>query len=192
MLVRTATSPCPRLLPGYPPLRFFARMASSSSPPSQPQPPSSKSGLAASSCEPCKGDSPSIPPSEYASYLSQLSPEWRIEPFQGNPAPALQRDFKFKNFKQALRFGNAIGEIAETPGIKHHPAIVIEWGRVTCAWWTHAIGGVSVGWGERGRSVAGRAAYMLVLLPRAQLHQNDFICAAKTDEAATAEPGLVN
>lgn len=99
--------------------------------------------LATSSCEPCKGDSPSIPVSDYPSYLSQLSPGWRIESFQNNSSPALQRDFKFKNFKQAIQFGNTIGDIAETPGIKHHPAIVIEWGKVTCAWWTHAIGGVS-------------------------------------------------
>lgn len=100
--------------------------------------------LATSSCEPCKGDSPSIPSSEYSNYLSQLSPSWRIESFSNNTAPALQRDFRFKNFKQAMQFGNTIGDIAEMPGIKHHPAIVIEWGKVTCAWWTHAINGVRV------------------------------------------------
>ena len=89
--------------------------------------------IASSSCEPCRGDSPSIKPEEHPSLLSQISPEWRIEPFQNNTAPALQRDFKFKNFKYAMQFGNTIGEIAETKGIKHHPAIVVEWGKVTCA-----------------------------------------------------------
>lgn len=111
---------------------FGARMSSSAS-----------MDIATATCEPCKGDSPSILPKDYSELLSQISPEWRIEPFEKYEAPALQRDFKFKNFKYALQFGNAIGEIAETKGIKHHPAIVIEWGRVTCAWWTHAIGGVS-------------------------------------------------
>ena len=36
----------------------------------------------------------------------------------------------------------------------HHPAILLEWGRVEVTWWTHKIGG---------------------------LHKNDFIAAAKTD-----------
>jgi 4a-hydroxytetrahydrobiopterin dehydratase len=101
-------------------------------------------------CVPCKGNSPAIPPSEYPSYLAQLSPEWRIEPFHGNTCPALQREFRFKNFKNAERLARTIGEIAEEPGVKHHPAIVIEWGKLTCAWWTHAISGVSFYFLSRG------------------------------------------
>ncbi|TRX57242.1 4a-hydroxytetrahydrobiopterin dehydratase [Thalassomonas sp. M1454] len=64
----------------------------------------------------------------------------------------LEREFKFKNFKLALEFTNKVAELAEAEF--HHPAITTEWGKVTVTWWTHAIGG---------------------------LHQNDFICAAKTD-----------
>ncbi|MDG1733089.1 MAG: 4a-hydroxytetrahydrobiopterin dehydratase [Thalassotalea sp.] len=64
----------------------------------------------------------------------------------------LERVFKFKNFKLALEFTNKVAELAEAEF--HHPAITTEWGKVTVTWWTHAIGG---------------------------LHQNDFICAAKTD-----------
>jgi 4a-hydroxytetrahydrobiopterin dehydratase len=66
----------------------------------------------------------------------------------------LERVFKFKNFVDALAFTNKVGAIAEEEG--HHPAILTEWGRVGVAWWTHAIGG---------------------------LHRNDFIMAAKTDQA---------
>jgi 4a-hydroxytetrahydrobiopterin dehydratase len=123
------------------PLIRKAVMSSSSSTSAGNQ--ASTSDLSQSNCEPCKGNSPSIPQNEYPTYLSQISPQWRIEPFHGNTCPALQRDFKFKNFKNAEKFARAIGEIAEEPGIKHHPAIVLEWGKVTCAWWTHAINGVS-------------------------------------------------
>jgi 4a-hydroxytetrahydrobiopterin dehydratase len=68
--------------------------------------------------------------------------------------PRLRRSFKLKNFAQALAFTNRIGELAEAED--HHPAILTEWGRVTVTWWTHAIKG---------------------------LHQNDYIMAAKTDQA---------
>ena len=68
-------------------------------------------------------------------------------------ADSLTRQFKFKNFVQALAFANRVGDLAEQQD--HHPAILVEWGRVTVSWWTHVIGG---------------------------LHQNDFISAAKTDQ----------
>ena len=73
--------------------------------------------------------------------------------------PRLEKVFKFPNFADALAFTNRIGAIAEAEG--HHPALLTEWGRVTVNWWTHKIRG---------------------------LHRNDFIMAAKTDQAA-AESG---
>jgi 4a-hydroxytetrahydrobiopterin dehydratase len=66
----------------------------------------------------------------------------------------LERTFKFKDFAQALAFTNRVGELAEQQD--HHPVIVTEWGKVKVTWWTHKIRG---------------------------LHQNDFIMAAKTQEA---------
>lgn len=66
----------------------------------------------------------------------------------------LERVFKFRNFKEALDFTNHVGELAEEEG--HHPALLTEWGKVTVTWWTHKIKG---------------------------LHRNDFIMAAKTEEA---------
>ena len=68
--------------------------------------------------------------------------------------PKLDRLFKFTNFANALQFTSAVGEIAEGEG--HHPRIVTEWGRVRVTWWTHKI---------------------------RNLHRNDFIMAAKTDQA---------
>ena len=67
--------------------------------------------------------------------------------------PKLDRQFKFNNFVNALAFTNALGELAETEG--HHPRLTTEWGRVTVTWWTHKI---------------------------RNLHRNDFIMAAKTDQ----------
>ena len=57
-------------------------------------------------------------------------------------------------------FANAIGGAAEEQG--HHPALLVEWGKVTVSWWTHAIGG---------------------------LHRNDFIMAARTDALYEQAPG---
>ena len=75
----------------------------------------------------------------------------------------LEKVFKFDNFVHALAFTNKIGELAEEEG--HHPALLTEWGKMTVSWWTHKIGG---------------------------LHRNDFIMAAKTDQAfASAEGGKV-
>jgi len=68
--------------------------------------------------------------------------------------PHLTRSFAFQDFVSALAFTNAVGELAEKDG--HHPVLLTEWRKVTVTWWTHAIGG---------------------------LHKNDFIMAAKTDEA---------
>ncbi len=72
----------------------------------------------------------------------------------------LEHVYKFKDFAAALAFTNKVGEIAEAEG--HHPAILTEWGSVGVAWWTHTIGG---------------------------LQRNDFMMAAKTDEAYKAFEG---
>ena len=69
-------------------------------------------------------------------------------------APRLRRTFRFPDFASALAFTNAVGELAESEG--HHPRIVTQWGRVTVTTWTHAI---------------------------QNLHRNDFILAAKIDQA---------
>ena len=71
--------------------------------------------------------------------------------------PRLKRSYKFKNFAEALAFTNKIGEIAEEQG--HHPVIELTWGKVTVEWWAHNFNG---------------------------LHENDFIMAAKTDQAYEA------
>lgn len=49
---------------------------------------------------------------------------------------ALQREFRFADFAEALAFVNRVGELAEAEN--HHPDVEIRWNRVTLRWWTHA------------------------------------------------------
>jgi 4a-hydroxytetrahydrobiopterin dehydratase len=53
----------------------------------------------------------------------------------------LEREFKFKNFREALAFVNTMAEIAEAA--KHHPDIAISYNRVRLALTTHSAGGLT-------------------------------------------------
>ncbi|CAB0149891.1 Putative pterin-4-alpha-carbinolamine dehydratase [Pseudidiomarina piscicola] len=112
------------------------------------------SDLKQQKCEACNADAPKVSDDELAELMREI-PEWA--PVARDGVMQLEREFKFKNFKQALAFTNKVGDIAEAEF--HHPTLVTEWGKVTVTWWTHAING---------------------------LHKNDFIMAARTD-AALAE-----
>ncbi len=48
---------------------------------------------------------------------------------------ALEREFHFRDFAEALAFVNRVGELAERED--HHPDIAIHWNRVTLRWWSH-------------------------------------------------------
>ncbi|WP_281645351.1 4a-hydroxytetrahydrobiopterin dehydratase [Parendozoicomonas sp. Alg238-R29] len=109
------------------------------------------SELSESKCAPCEARAALLREPEIAELLKQL-PKWCMENRGG--ILQLERVFQFSNFKKALEFTNAIGELAETAG--HHPALLTEWGKVTVTWWSHSIKG---------------------------LHKNDFILAARTDKA---------
>jgi 4a-hydroxytetrahydrobiopterin dehydratase len=61
---------------------------------------------------------------------------------------ALQREFRFANFVEALAFVNRVGELAETEN--HHPDIAIHYNVVTLRWWTHSAGGIT----DRDRKLA--------------------------------------
>ena len=79
-----------------------------------------------------------------------------------NGVPRLRRTFKVAGWMPAVRLTNAIAALADEAD--HHPQIRLEWGKVTVSWWTHAIKG---------------------------LHRNDFIMAARTDEAAQSHEEAV-
>lgn len=80
--------------------------------------------------------------------MHQLARGWEI--IEGHH---LRKDFKFKDFKEALAFTNQIGEVAERE--QHHPDLQLAWGQVVVTIWTHKVDGLT---------------------------ENDFILAAKIDE----------
>ena len=119
---------------------------------------SAAAGAVALASEPCVTCRPGSPPvgAEAAKALLAALPNWGIEAVDG--VERLTRTFAAANFAAALALANRIGTLAEAAD--HHPLLVVEWGRLTVQWWTHAIGG---------------------------LHRNDFIMAARCDGLARAD-----
>jgi 4a-hydroxytetrahydrobiopterin dehydratase len=54
---------------------------------------------------------------------------------------ALEREFVFADFAEALAFVNRVGAAAETAD--HHPDVEIHWNRVKLRWWTHVTGTIT-------------------------------------------------
>ena len=52
----------------------------------------------------------------------------------------LRREFRFKNFREALNFVNRVGEVAEEQ--EHHPDIDFGWGLAKVTIFTHKIDGL--------------------------------------------------
>jgi 4a-hydroxytetrahydrobiopterin dehydratase len=49
---------------------------------------------------------------------------------------ALEREYRFADFAEAMAFVNLLAEEAEAAD--HHPDLAVSWNRVTVRWWTHA------------------------------------------------------
>ena len=103
--------------------------------------------LSAKKCIPCEGGMPPMSLQESHQYLSRVL-GWELVQDK-----KIKKEYKFKNFKEALGFVNKVGVVAEDEG--HHPIITIVYNKVRITLSTHAIGGLS---------------------------QNDFIMAAKIDQ----------
>jgi 4a-hydroxytetrahydrobiopterin dehydratase len=63
---------------------------------------------------------------------------------------ALEREFRFADFAEALTFVNRVGAAAEEAN--HHPDIEIHWNRVKLRWWTHVADAIT----ERDHEMARR------------------------------------
>lgn len=88
-------------------------------------------------CVPCEGGVDPFDREKINAYIPLL-PTWNVI----NDDKAIQKEFVFKNFKEALAFVNKVGAIAEEEG--HHPDINLhDWKKVTFTLSTHAIGGLS-------------------------------------------------
>ena len=102
--------------------------------------------LAAKKCVPCEGGTSALKGVELRRLYSQLE-GWTLA-----NEHHIEKEYLFKDFREALDFVNRLGEVAEQEG--HHPDIYLTWGKVKVTLWTHAVGGLS---------------------------ENDFILAAKAD-----------
>lgn len=106
--------------------------------------------LAQRKCAPCEGGTPPLAEAA-ARKLAAEVPSWSL----AWPQARISREFKFGNFKKAMKFVNQVAGLAEEEG--HHPDIHVRYNRVELVLWTHNIGGLS---------------------------ENDFILAAKIDRLA--------
>ena len=98
-------------------------------------------------CVPCEGNMPPLTRREAEKLLKEIA-GWELN----DTATIIRKTFKFKDFKDAMRFANNIAEVAELEG--HHPDLVVKWGSVEVLLSTHSVKGLS---------------------------ENDFILAAKVD-----------
>lgn len=93
------------------------------------------SGLSARECVPCRGGVPPMEGDEIRSLLGELS-GWQVI-----NEHHLSKEYKFKNFREALAFVNRVGALAEEQG--HHPDICFGWGKAEITIWTHKIDGLT-------------------------------------------------
>jgi len=68
--------------------------------------------------------------------LEKLKNDWKII-----KEHHLEKEYSFKNFKEALDFTIKVGELAENQG--HHPDVFLAWGKVKLTIWTHKIDGLT-------------------------------------------------
>lgn len=111
-------------------------------------------GLIHKNCVPCRGGVPPLKGEAIGKLLREVS-GWDVV-----QEHHLVKRFRFKNFRTALDFVNAVGELSEQEW--HHPDLALAWGRVDVKIYTHKIDG---------------------------LNQNDFILAAKIDRLYSSAAG---
>ena len=90
--------------------------------------------LAQKKCQACEGGVPAMSKEQAEELLKQV-PTWKIIDWK------VTKEFKFKNFVEAMEFVNKVAEIAEQE--QHHPDISISYSKVKIETWTHAINGLS-------------------------------------------------
>jgi 4a-hydroxytetrahydrobiopterin dehydratase len=105
-------------------------------------------------CVPCEGGVPAFTPVQAEEALRSLS-GWDLQ----DQDRKLHKHHRFRDFKDAMRFVNAMADLAEAEG--HHPDFSVHYNTVDVTLWTHAVGGLS---------------------------ENDFILAAKLDELERRAP----
>jgi len=102
---------------------------------------------ASKTCAPCEKGTAAFTPEKAKEALRSLH-GWDL--LDGHEK--IHKRHRFKDFKEAMRFVNAMADLAEAEG--HHPDFAVHYATVDVTLWTHAVGGLS---------------------------ENDFILAAKLD-----------
>lgn len=90
--------------------------------------------LASGTCVPCRGTKP----------LSKEMAESRLRELPGWTLSngVIEKEFRFKSYRDGLDFAYAVGKVAEEQD--HHPDILIRWRRVRLMLSTHVIKGLSL------------------------------------------------
>lgn len=94
------------------------------------------SSFADQQCVPCRGGVPPLAGAELETLAAELDSGWQVV-----AGHHLEREFRFKNFAEALAFTNRVGALAEQQN--HHPDIHLAWGRAKVQIWTHKIDGLT-------------------------------------------------
>jgi 4a-hydroxytetrahydrobiopterin dehydratase len=92
--------------------------------------------LAEMECIPCKGEAAPLKGDELRRLAGRLGNGWGVV-----GQKRLEKEYLFKDFRDALDFTNRVGALAEAQG--HHPDILLAWGRVKLTLWTHKIDGLT-------------------------------------------------
>lgn len=87
-------------------------------------------------CVPCEAGTPPITKRTAQQYIKEVG-DWEL----AEDAKQIHREFKFKDFVEAMAFVNKVAELAESEG--HHPDIYIFWNKLKLMLSTHAIKGLS-------------------------------------------------
>ena len=95
-------------------------------------------------CVPCEGGTPPLPDEKEDEVLKRVQhdnkqvSDWLLI---RDGTHKITRQFKFKDFKEAIAFVNKVADLAEREG--HHPDIKIVYNKVQLDLFTHAVGGLS-------------------------------------------------
>jgi 4a-hydroxytetrahydrobiopterin dehydratase len=92
--------------------------------------------LAARSCVSCRGGVPRLKGAALKPLLTGLDGKWKMA-----KKHHLEKEYRFKDFREALAFTNRVGALAEKQG--HHPDLELGWGRVKVTLWTHKVDGLT-------------------------------------------------
>ena len=85
-------------------------------------------------CIACRADAPRVTDDELPDLLKEI-PDW--QPITKDSVLMLNKVFKFEDYAQSLDFTKKVAALAEEED--HHPAILLEWGKVEVTWWTHRL-----------------------------------------------------